>query len=100
MEFHKVLCLLYRIAQRFSLERLDPFREPAKQNSLPDLPHDVKKIANIVQRGQGGEQNFTGLKQMPQVRAAKRPAGIAAAGRVQRPFIFQIARVLDHHFAL
>ena len=74
--------------------------ELAGEDGLPHAPHQIQEMADIVQGRERRKQNFSGLKQMPEIRPREGTAGITAAGGVKRRVVVHILRLLDGDFAL
>jgi hypothetical protein len=60
-------CVLLYIFHRGVASRYQKIRELPKQYSLPDLTHLVKVVVEVMDGGQGGIENFTGMEQVAEI---------------------------------
>ena len=92
-----VLCR--QVLQR--VRRLDvgdrKLSEPALMYGLAYLGHKSEIVGNIMQGIEIQPEDFSGHKQVPQIRPRMVLAGITSTGRVKRSFIRTIARIFDHY---
>src|SRR6476660_9384870 len=66
------------------MELAAEFFKRAEHYSLPNPAHCVKVKVEIMQRVEGGGRHFADDEKMPEVRARKVPARVAAAVRIGR----------------
>src|SRR5688500_12572243 len=69
--------------------------EGPKRYSVPDPPHGVKVIAQIMQRVKGARGHLAGHVQVAKIRPRMMPAGVAAALRIERAVVLGVPGVPD-----
>src|SRR6476660_1576352 len=77
------------------MERCPETFEPLKNYSVPNLFECVKVKVQVMQRVKGRRVDFAGPKKMTQVRPGTGPAGVAMAGRIRRPVVLRVPRILN-----
>src|SRR5580765_184102 len=96
--FGSTKCSLHR--QRGRANTLQVILKLVRNNSVPNLTHDVKVSLQVVSGSEYRIQNLARLEQVPKVCSGVVSTSIALASGVDGLFVVAVTGMLDHHPAL